>query len=85
MKKTNITNGTIIRFSDIYQEALKILPQDQIDHHFSDLYLKKNSKSRKIVEQYEHKHLVSEFKDQIDHEIWYEIPFAYTPFYNSLV
>lgn len=68
---------------NIYEHAVKELPKEHIDHYCSDLYLKKTSKSDALVNDYEYKNNVAVFKDQIDHELWYEIPFGYTPFYGG--
>lgn len=62
---------------NIYFEAFKIMPLSEIDHYQSDLYLRVTSKSKKLVEQYEFRNKVSTFKDNINHELWYEIPFAF--------
>lgn len=62
---------------DIYIEALKTMDPRDIDHHCSDLYLRVNDISRKLVSEYEYKNNVTTFIDQIDHVLWYEIPFAY--------
>ena len=64
---------------NIYEEALKNLPSADIDHTSfnSDLYLRVTPASKALVDKYEYKNLVSTFIDNIDHVLWYEIPFAY--------
>ena len=62
---------------DIYGEALKRMDPADIAHHCSDLYLKVNAISEKIVNEYEYKNNVTMFIDQIDRVLWYDIPFAY--------
>ena len=64
---------------DIYEKAIEMLSPNDIDHHESDLYLRKTLKSEKLINEYEFINLVSVFRDNIDNELWYEIPFAYTP------
>lgn len=59
------------------------MEENEIDHHCSDLYVKKNSISDKFVSEYEFKNIVTTFRDDIDHILWYEIPFAYTEYYNK--
>ena len=61
----------------IYQKALALMEKKDIDNHCSDLYLRKNEISTKLVNEYEFKQNVTTFRDQIDNDIWYEIPFAY--------
>jgi len=62
---------------NIYQEALKRIPENDIDHHASDLYLRKTPETEKLIQEYKYKNLVSTFVDNIDHVVWYDIPFAY--------
>ena len=42
----------------------------------SDLFLKVTPVSKELVAQYDFKESVKTFIDNIDHERWYEIPFA---------
>lgn len=65
--------------SDIYTEAVAILPAEDIDHHETDLYLRVTDASRGLINRYKYKGSVSTFIDQIDRVLWYDIPFAYTP------
>ena len=67
--------------TNIYDAAVKTMRPGDIDHHCSDLYLRVNDISRNLVNQYRFKSLVTTFVDQIDHVLWYDIPFAYTPDY----
>ena len=62
---------------NIYQEALKRIPENDIDHYASDLYLRKTPETEKLIQEYKYKNLVSTFVDNIDHVVWYDIPFAY--------
>lgn len=64
--------------SNIYELALKQMETKDIDHHSSDLYLRKNVISDKLISEYEFKQNVTIFIDEIEHVQWYEIPFAYT-------
>jgi hypothetical protein len=66
----------------IYKEAIARMRKEEIDHHESDLYLKKNEVSKNLVGNYEYKKLVKEFQSQIDKSIWFDIPFAYEPFFE---
>jgi hypothetical protein len=66
----------------IYKEAIIRMQENEIGHHESDLYLKKNEVSKNLVGNYEYKKLVKEFQSQIDKSIWFDIPFAYEPFFE---
>lgn len=63
----------------IYFEALKCMPLKDIDRgsYSSDLYLRVTPESRKLVDQYEYKSNVKTFTDQIDHDLWFDVPFAF--------
>lgn len=56
----------------------------QIDHHESDLYVPVNSVTKLIVGDYKFKNSVTRFKSNIEpHDIWYDIPFAYDPWWTD--
>lgn len=67
---------------NIYKQAIKKMSEKDIDHYNSDLYLRINSISKKLIQEYNFKENVETFVDEIDHELWYDIPFAYLPFYK---
>lgn len=52
-----------------------------LDHHESDLYAKVTPVSRAIVAGYEHRAIVQTFCGS-DGTAWYDIPFAYLPFWE---
>lgn len=62
---------------NILEKAVKIMKENEIDHHESDLYLKVNENSKKLIEEYDFKENVTTFIDEIDDELWYDIPFAW--------
>jgi len=68
----------------IYELAVQQMEAKDIDNHCSDLYLRKNEISTRLVNEYEFKQNVTTFKDQIDHDIWYEIPFQYPKYYEEI-
>ena len=80
--KTQIDN-MLSKDSDIYHQALQKMAPDEIDHHESDLYLKKNKVSDELISNYDFKNNVTIFRDRIDGVLWYDIPFAY-PKYREL-
>lgn len=65
-----------ISAADLYPEAVKTLPANHISHWCSDLYLRVSPESKNLIDRYEFRNLVRTFTDQIDHQLWYEIPFA---------
>lgn len=67
----------------LYEKAIAILPPSHIDHHESDLYLKHSKESALLIAEYEFKEQVTPFIDNIDHAKWYDIPFAYDPFWQE--
>lgn len=68
--------------SSIYQAMIDAgVP---ISHHESDLYAEVNPASREIVRRYEHRHNVRMFTDKETGHVWYDIPFAYQPFWDNV-
>ena len=65
--------------SNIHAVLVKELPAEDIDHHDSDLYVRKTPKSTEIINRLTTKSLLSTFKDQIDGDTWYELPFCFSP------
>lgn len=53
----------------------------EISHHESDLYVKVTPESRAIVEDYEFRCNVTAFRSRVDGELWYDVPFAFDPFW----
>lgn len=75
--KNNI--DTVADEKGVYYQALQKMAPNEIDHHGTDLYIKKTPVSDEIVANYEYKGNVQIFRDQIDNELWYEFPFEYIP------
>lgn len=53
------------------------------DNHCSDLYIPVNMKTQKLVAEYEFKQNVTTFSSAIDKTPWFDIPFAYDPYWES--
>jgi len=54
--------------------------KNDIDHHRTDLYVKKTELSTHVISQYEYQNNVTEFvnaQDALGKERWYDIPFAW--------
>ena len=63
--------------STIYAAALAALPACDIDHHASDLYLKRTPAAVALVERLDNTALLSVFHDP-DGVAWYELPFCFS-------
>ena len=66
-----------LTMKELYDKIIKEVPKEHINHHCSDLYVKVTPTSTALIEQYENKFMVSKFVDNIEHKLWYEIPFGY--------
>lgn len=64
---------------NIYQEMVKA--GVEITNHESDLYAKVTPESEAIVKAYEFKSNVRRFINNIDGLSWFDIPFAFSPYW----
>ena len=64
----------------IYQELKKA--GVDLDNHESDLYAKVTPESEKIINFYDHKDNVKRFVSEIDKSQWFDIPFAFDPWWE---
>ena len=55
----------------------------QINNHESDLYVPVTPETTAIVNGYKFKSNVTRFTSNIDKKQWYDIPFAYSPFWQN--
>jgi hypothetical protein len=51
------------------------------DHHESDLYIKATPAARELLKRY--KHSFSAFTSQIDGSLWFDVPFAFDPWWEE--
>jgi hypothetical protein len=66
---------------DLYAEVVQMnIPHDS---HASDLYLPVNKQTRDLLKTYEFLANVQIFVSQIDGKLWYDVPFAYRPYWDS--
>lgn len=72
----NLTPATI------YAAAVETLPACDIDHHASDLYLKRTPAAVALVDRLNDKALLSVFCD-CDGVVWYELPFCFAPYWEN--
>jgi hypothetical protein len=66
---------------NIYTEAKRLgIPMDS---HESDLYLKVTPESSELVKKYDRNKIAKQFTNQIDHTLWYDLPFMFAPFWEN--
>lgn len=53
-----------------------------LDHHESDLYTPVTDATNSLIARYYYRQMVTTFRDA-DGALWYEIPFAYLPFWRQ--
>ena len=63
----------------IHAAAVAALPACDIDHHASDLYIRVTPASRALLARFQYRHMVKTFTDNIDHVLWYDLPFCFDP------
>ncbi len=51
------------------------------DHHASDLYIPVTAQTQELVKK--HGHRATMFTSQIDGKMWFDVPFAYLPFWQD--
>lgn len=59
------------------------IKEDELGNWCSDLYVKVTPISEKFIDNYEFKCNVTKFICNIDKELWYDIPFAYTEYHTK--
>jgi hypothetical protein len=65
----------------LYKEAKRLnIP---LDHHESDLYLKLTPESLNLIKMFDKYKTARRFTSQLDKTQWFDIPFAYDPFWGS--
>jgi hypothetical protein len=68
----------------IYQEMKDL--GVQINNHYSDLYVPVTEETTRIVNTHRAKgHRVTKFICNITHTPWYDIPFAFEPYWQKLL
>jgi hypothetical protein len=65
----------------IYQQMLEI--SVPIEHHESDLHVPATQKTQAIINDYEFKSNVQRYIGE-NQQAWFDIPFAYDPFWERL-
>lgn len=67
----------------IYAELVAI--GAELDHHESDLYVKVTPETNVALERHKSGYRLSFFVSPIDNRLWCEVPFAYSPFWETKV
>lgn len=74
----------------LYQRLVEVMKPEDIDHHYSDLYVRKTKESKRIINEYFAEHgleiglFVSIFVSNMPPRcLWYDIGFAYDPFWEE--
>ena len=77
-----MTDNKKLQPCEIYAAALATLPAEDIDHHASDLYLKRTPAATTLVDRLTTKSLLSVFRDPAG-VAWYDLPFCFTPYWEN--
>jgi hypothetical protein len=65
----------------LYQELVSL--GMQIDSHESDLYVPVNEQTSAVIRKCQRIAGITVFKSELDGNYWYDIPFAYEPFWSA--
>jgi hypothetical protein len=77
MKNTHVSSPTL--FEEIKEAGIPF------SNHASDLYVKDCPSSREILEKYPlQRRNSTRFINLTNNELWIDIPFEYTPYWNNL-
>lgn len=69
----------------IYEKMKTVVDKKDIDHHESDLYVPVTKETKAIIDQYPYKANVTTFVCNITGRKYYDIPFAYEPYWNEKI
>lgn len=72
----------MLNVNELYNALKENMDKSEISTHESDLYVKMTDISTFLISNYEYKANVTTFTDNIDHELWYEIPFGNVEFHQ---
>lgn len=78
MEMEKITSPAVL-----YDEIVKVTKPEERSHWTSELQVKATDEVDELLHRYEYAHQVFAFRDMIDGELWYEIPFAYKPWWEG--
>ena len=78
----------------LYQSIYKVLmdaqvPETDIDNHYSDLYVRATPQNTELLKRYYEANgvnrLPKKFHSKLDNDEWYDIPFAYNPYWEEMM
>lgn len=69
--------------AELYEEIVKVTTPEQRGNWCSDLQCRVTRDTERVIDRYQYRHLVTSFHSRIDGTLWYEIPFAFTPWWNN--
>jgi len=69
--------------NELYEEILKVTTPEQRGNWTADLQCKVTNETETVIDRYKYRHLVTTFLSAIDHTLWFEIPFAFTPWWSD--
>lgn len=69
--------------AELYNEIVKVTAENERGNWTSDLQCKVTKATSAVIERYKYRHLVTSFHSAIDGKLWYEIPFAYAPWWED--
>lgn len=81
-RKGQTMNAKKLTPGGIYSASVATLPAEDIDHHNSDLYLRRTPEATTLVNRLGNKALLSVFRDP-DGVAWYELPFCFLPYWDN--
>lgn len=65
----------------LYEECVKLgIPTG---NHASDLYIPVTDQTRELIKK--HGHRATTFTNQVEGGLWYDVPFAYVPFWENKI
>ena len=67
----------------IYQEMIEA--GVKVSGYQSDLYVPVNEITREIVSNYKFRDVVTQFHNKVDGGLWFDIPFAYDPYWAKRI
>lgn len=67
--------------TEFYREVLEL--GVQVESHYGDLYIPVTPETTDLVARYGSAPSVAVFKSQIEGNDWYDIPFAYVPWWEA--
>ena len=68
---------------ELYAEIVKVTDESERGNWTSDLQCKVTTATQSVIKRYRYRHLVTTFHSATDRTLWYEIPFAFAPWWSD--